>query len=225
MEKDHFAQEFSRRGLSHRLWRHPFFGLIQETGAYPTLKAWAIQAGRIDQVFAEILSNMLQNPSIPSQDHSPLRENLDDELGHGDSRREHFTLFKAVLRAMGITDEEYKATPMNEATRRIIDTLRAASLDSSNPLKILALMATEELICPQEFHLLLAELKKHIHPNSLTYFDVHIEADVRHAEDLIGLCYDMAMRTRQDLDLVFRWQEEDLDNNFQFYEDLMGPLN
>lgn len=213
-----FVQQFREKGLTHKLWQHPFFA---KKFTKDDLRMWAIQAGRIDEVFAEILQNMINNPAIPPANHTPIQENLNDEMGNGDELKVHFTLFRNLLHALEIGEEEYENAPMNLGTQKIIDSLRNASLDTNNPLRILSLMASEELICPNEFPILLAELREYVDPKDLVYFDVHIEADVKHADDLIKLCYETVTRTRQKISDIFEYQEEDLNNNCEFYDDLI----
>lgn len=202
------------------LWEHPYFALIRSNPTIERLRQWAMQAGRIDQVFAEILSNMLRNPAIPHSMHPPIRENLDDELGHGDPEQEHFQLFRNVLGAIGVSEEDYEATPMTPGTERIIHTLRSTST-LSDPMPILALMASEELICPREFPIFLEALRRHASPEQLRYFDVHIEADVGHSEDLLRLCFATANGDQAALWQSLLWQAADLQNNLRFYDDLL----
>lgn len=216
-----FAATFRARMNVPALWEHPYFALIRAEPTIERLRQWAIQAGRIDQVFAEILSNMLHNPVIPSSMHPPIRENLDDELGHGDPEQEHFQLFRHVLHAIGVTEEEYGATPMTRGTEQIIQTLRSASVQA-DPIPILSLMASEELICPREFPIFLEALRNYASPAELRYFDVHIEADVGHSEDLMRLCYEAANNSQSILAHSLLWQAIDLQNNVVFYDCLMS---
>lgn len=217
-----FMDEFRNRGFQHPLWTHPFLERI-ECGDYTIddLRTWAIQAGRIDQAFAEILSRMLLNPSISAEHHAPLEENLQDELGHGNPEQEHFTLFQDVLRVIGVSEKEYEDTPMTEGTRGIVEMLLGAADDSSNPLRIASLMANEELICPREFPIFLRALEgltKDRH--DLRYFDEHIDADVQHSEDLMRIVYEVASKEGVSLARVRAYQDEDLQANFRFYEDM-----
>ena len=220
LSESDFVQELVRRMQSHPLWQHPFFQLVRTRPTLAILQQWAIQAGRIDQAFAEILTNMLVNPIIVPSMHGLIAENLNDELGNGDPRQEHFTLFQDVLQAIGVSVEEYETTPMTQGTERIIRSLLEASR-GRNPLQILGMMASEELICPNEFPLFLEAMSRYGTPYQLRYFDEHIQADVRHSFDLIRLCYQAAEGNPEHLEEVFRWQAIDLDNNLAFYNDLM----
>ena len=219
MNESDFVQEFVRRMQIHPLWQHPFFQLVRTDPTLAILQQWAIQAGRIDQAFAEILTNMLANPTINPSMYAAIRENLNDELGNGDPRQEHFTLFQNVLEAIGVSTEQYLTTPMTQGTERIIYSLLESSR-GTDPTPILGMMASEELICPNEFPLFLEAMSCYGTPHQLRYFDEHIQADVRHSYDLIRLCYQAAGGSQEQIRELFRWQAVDLDNNVTFYNDL-----
>ncbi|GEM_PF-3938350 len=224
MNSEDFTHEFRRRLATHRIWQHPFFALLRSHPTIFLLQRWAIQAGRIDQAFALILDNMIKNPAISPKMHHPIQENLQDELGNGDPTQEHFTLFRNVLQELQISEDEYLKTPMTKATKQIITSLTKASCNH-NSIQILAMMASEELLCPQEFPLLLDVIEQFVPKDQLSYFYVHISADCRHANDLIRLCY-FAANGREDLlKEIFMWQEIDLQNNILFYDDLLTLLN
>ena len=214
-----FLEEFVRRMQVHPLWEHRFFQLVRTNPGLPILQQWAIQAGRIDQAFAEILTNMLANQAINPSMHTAIRENLDDELGNGDPQQVHFTLFQDVLQAASVSVDEYQATPMTAGTRKIIYSLVNASR-GTNPLQILGMMASEELICPNEFPLFLEAMSHYGTAHQLRYFDEHIQADARHSYDLIRLCYQAAGGSQEQIRELFQWQAVDLDHNVIFYNDL-----
>lgn len=213
-----FQRNFVENMNNHRLWSHPFFDIIRSNPSLNVLRAWAIQAGRIDQAFVAILEKMLTNREIGES--KPLAENLDDELGNGNSSREHFALFKNVLSAINVPDDEYKNTALTEPTKIICDMLIFAA-SAGNPLISLGMMANEELICPKEFPPFYEALQQFAQLSRLTYFPVHIEADVHHSEDLINLCYAHCKNDR-DIDEVFMWQLVDLELNVAFYDALIG---
>jgi len=52
-------------------------------------------------------------------------------------------------------------------------------------------MASEELICPREFPILMQNIEKVLGRNNgwYPYFQVHCEADVKHSTDLIRHLY------------------------------------
>lgn len=222
LTKERFTDEFCRRMQEHPLWKHPYFKLVENNPSKLILQQWAIQAGRIDQVFSEILENMINNPVIPTYMHEPIKNNLSDELGNGDSAKEHFTLFRNVLGVLSITEQEYNETLMTQATARIISSLKEASI-GNDALQILALMASEELICPNEFPLFLEAIAQLGPRENLSYFDAHITSDVSHSQDLIYMCYSAA-QSENDLEQIFFWQSLDLENNVLFYDALLEQI-
>lgn len=217
MSRNEFQRRFVENMNSHRLWDHPFFEIIRENPSKETLKAWAVQAGRIDQAFVTILQRMLSNSSIEQS--RPLSENLDDELGNGNPEREHFALFINALNALGISGEEYESSPPTAPTRIICDILILAS-SAGNPLMSLGMMANEELICPREFPPFYRALQRFAPNSALEYFPVHIDADVEHSRDLINMCYDNC-RNESNMEEIFMWQFLDLELNVAFYDALM----
>lgn len=218
-----FKQEFERRMKEHRLWSHPFFTVVRDDSSLYLLQQWAIQAGKIDEVFAEILTSMLDNPNIPRTMHPPIQRNLADELGHGHPEQEHFALFRNVLQVVDVSEAQYHKTPATLGTASIINSLRQASR-SANPLRILGMMASEELICPREFPLFLETMLAYGNETDLRYFYEHIEADVGHSSDLIQLGYLAANGNRQRLEQLLHRQNVDLENNVLFYDDLMRVI-
>lgn len=217
-----FVNRFRERGLTHRLWRHPFLTRIARGDyTFEDLRVWAIQAGRIDQAFAEILERMLGNSGIHSAHRAPLYENWQDELGHGDPAREHFTLFRDVLSLCNVSEEEYNATLVTEGTRQILSLLLTAASDTGNPLRSVTLMANEELLCPNEFPIFVEAFGRLASDRQcLRYFDEHIEADVGHADDLMRIVYRMAVRMNVTFETIDGYQDEDLEANWAFYESM-----
>lgn len=201
------------------LWSHPYFDLVRYAPTIPMLRRWAIQAGRIDEAFATILETMTQNPHLPLTFHPPIQENLDDERGHGNPSEEHFTLFQDILSRIGIEAVDYRNTPPLLETEAIITSLMEGAA-SSDLHRMLGLMASEETICPKEFPVFLEAFCKLTNTEQLTYFHVHIEADERHAHDLIRLCHSLT-HTQADAERIFYWQSVDLENNILFYDALL----
>ncbi len=221
MDEEEFIATFNQRMHAHRLWQHLFLVEIQRNPTYAMLQQWAVQAGKIDEVFAEILQNMLSNPSLPLAMRPPLEKNLDDERGNGNPSAEHFTLFRNVLSLIGVSEQKYREIPMTYGTSRIITSLRKASR-GDDLVHILSLMASEESICPKEFPPFLAALSQYGSATQLTYFPVHIEADALHAQDLIRMCYSAAQGRIDGISRIFTYQQEDLTNNVLFYDALMN---
>lgn len=218
MNLETFTEAFFQRMYTNRLWQHPFLRSIGQNPSLEQLRLWAIQAGKIDEVFAEILETMLHNPALLPVYHLSLERNLGDEQGNGVPEKEHFTLFRNVLSLIGISEKDYHATPPTRGTAQIISSLRNAAM-SNSPLRIVSLMASEETLCPYEFPPFLRAFQRYGALQQLEYFLVHIDADVAHARDLIAMAYTLA--APDNLSHVFAYQQEDLENNVLFYDDLV----
>ena len=86
----------------------------------------------------------------------------------------------------------------------------------------MAIMASEELICPREFPILMQAIenilgdKKGWYP----YFQVHCEADVKHSTDLIRDLHRICGENLKNISRAYDCQIEDLQWNYAFYDSL-----
>jgi pyrroloquinoline quinone (PQQ) biosynthesis protein C len=226
MNYQQFAETFIERSKNHHLWNHPYFLTISQSPDLFMLQAWAIQAGMIDGLFADLLRKLIANPIMPKCAEPSLQENLKDELGHGDPQAEHFQLFQGVLAALDVSPEQYHNSKPLAGTQAILQGLMNAA-QGNDPIRALALMASEELICPQEFPLLVASIKTlGIHNQTiwLPYFDVHCEVDVRHSTELIEHVYATTSGDDHEIKRALACQVEDLNWNYLFYDSLLLQL-
>ncbi len=215
-----FKRWFERFVLSHPFWRHPWFTLIRKSPSIPLLRRWAIQAGMIDELFVEVLTRMLANKNISVGSHPSIERNLSDELGNGRPEAEHFQLFRSVLRSLGVSEAAYRKSQALPGTTVILGGLRNAVQGDS--IRALAVMASEEFICPREFPRLMQALTSAgVNGQWLPYFTVHCEADAEHAADLLQHLYEECCRDPQGFDRAYACMEEDLNWNVCFYESLL----
>ncbi len=220
MRLSEFADFFRLSAEQHYLWTHPYFTLVRERPTLALLQAWAVQAGMIDEIFAEILATMLVNKKISGFAHPEIQENLNDELGNGNPEEEHFQLFRGVLGALGILLRDYKAAPVLSGTEVILRGLRNAVEGDS--IRALAIMASEELICPREFPILMDAINRLVSEESWRrYFDVHCFADVKHSMDLIRVLHKACGGHEKNIVRAFACQQEDLAWNCAFYDSLL----
>jgi hypothetical protein len=220
---EEFMAEFTNRAMRSILWRHPYFELVGSRPTLPMLQNWAIQAGMIDEIFAEILTAMLGNPAIRSGAHPALLQNLADEQGHGNPVQEHFTLFKAVLEMLDISEDMYRRAVPLPGTAVILNGLRN-SVSGPDPLRSLAVMASEELICPYEFPILVTAMEKvgsSANKDWRPYFSVHCELDPGHSTDLLRHLHSEIEEKEGRVERAFACQNEDLYWNLAFYDSLM----
>lgn len=226
-----FKRKFKKRCELHPLWNHTFLRMIGNCPdglRHQVLRTWAIQAGKIDEIFVAVLERMLINPAISKKFHPCIAENLDDELGNGNEDKKHFTLFKHVLSLLGVTEKEYRETAPLAGTQVIMDNLLSAS-GGTDVLKILTYMASEELLCPKEFQIFVSLFSTYDSSEvAQEYFNVHISADEHHSADLIKAigeyAKDEAQGDRNKLESVlldvFCLQKEDMDANVSFYDSI-----
>jgi pyrroloquinoline quinone (PQQ) biosynthesis protein C len=222
MTRESFNEKFTISSRSATLWQHPYFKLVKLHPTLALLQDWAIQAGMIDELFAEILTNLLNNDRIDSSAHPALQQNLSDELGNGNPQKEHFQLFKNVLHVLDVSIERYRATAPLPGTQSILDGLRNAT-NGSDPVRALAVMASEEAICPQEFPLLVSAINELMPPSTQwkEYFDVHCEADIRHSTELTEHLYTATHGDPNLISHALACQGEDQNWNYLFYDSLL----
>src|SRR5262245_2757946 len=70
---------------------------------------WILCAGRESETFPDILVRMLDRISEPPLVVEVLEENLRDEYGDGDPDEAHFQHYMHLLRAVGLTGEEFRS--------------------------------------------------------------------------------------------------------------------
>ena len=111
MDANQFRQRFYDQLQGHALWRHPFFDVVESRPSQRLLEDWAIQAGKIDEVFASVLENMITNPVLPQEMAPPLIRNRDDELGEESRYISHFSYFEQLLGAIPVSRQRYLQHP------------------------------------------------------------------------------------------------------------------
>ena len=144
---DGFVNRLKQRSDSAQVWRHPYFG------GQPTrqkLKIWLKQAGPFEARYPDYLTAMLDNPKIPDSCRKVIEENLQDELGNGDSKAAHFALFKEALRGAEIPPDEYEQSILHPGTARMLDQM-AAVCSGEDPIGALAYICQVELFTPGEY--------------------------------------------------------------------------
>ena len=222
---DQFREQFTKNVVNHPLWvDHPYFRLLKTNSTTPILKEWMIQGGKIEQTFPTLLRTALDNDAIPASLKVSIRENLADEIGHGEDARSHFTLYKEALQALDLSFSDYENTQLYGATEVLLRGL-LDGVASQDPIEAVARLTTEELLPPVEFPAIVRALVQTGHEGNqgkwAPYFAVHIEGDRKHAdaqiENLFRLIDNDDSRLRRALDV----QQRHLAENVAFYDWLL----
>ncbi len=182
----------------------PFFGRIGRAPAERALLlGWALQDRYTSYVFPRLISYILAGLAGDTPDicdvRIPIAENLWEELGEGRHEQAHSTLMDALIRSLGIADEELIA-PQDEATRAMLDT--QLDLCREDPVAGLgAFCYGNEYLALREYTPIKRAVMTTFERPDVRFFDANHEADGRHTRlleaALEALCAgDPAMRLR-----------------------------
>lgn len=225
MSYEEFVSEFARRALEHPLWHHPWFHVIREKPTVTFLRRWAVEAGQIDEAFVELLGNLRHNAKVPQSLWGAIERNIADEQGGGNPVAEHFSLFRSVLGVLGVGEDTYqrRRSMSLPGTRALLLALRNA-VRGGDSVRAVAMMASEEFICPREFPRLMTALREVLpasEPQWQPYFQVHCDCDPGHSADLLTGLYSMVCDDMHLMQYTFACQAEDLALNACFYDSLV----
>ena len=143
---------------------------------------WIMCAGRESRTFPEILKNMIswvENKKITDI----LNENLNDELGDGNYEHIHFVHYLHLIQKIGLKKEDF----LSYEQKAGIDFAVSLAYNISNTKNIglvIGYMLINEAITPLTYSAVKQAIKPY-HPKLNTdFFDVHIEVDEIHVEQL-----------------------------------------
>lgn len=144
---------------------------------------WIFCAGRESETFPSILENMLaycDNSTIQKI----LQENLDDEYGNGNMEHTHFNHYLQLLDKLGIERTAFRSYNEKAGIRLAIEL--AESISNSKKLAIaLGYMLINEGMTPLTYSAIKKSCMSHYPDLSTPFFDMHIEVDKHHVEELL----------------------------------------
>lgn len=163
------------------LLNHPFYQSWNHGELRPeTLQEYARQYYHHVAAFPRYISST-HSKCISHEDRKVLLENLNDEEGlHGTP---HPELWIRFAEGLGVHRDDLLSTPPKEAIQKVIQTFRTSS--ESSYAEGLASFYTYEYQVPEIADTKIKGLKEHYRVNddrSLSFFNVHKEADVYHRE-------------------------------------------
>ncbi len=162
------------------LLKHPFYQ-AWNAGTLPveSLREYAKQYYHFEYAFPTFLSAVHSRcPYMPVRQH--ILQNIWDEE-YGDDN--HTALWLRFANALGVTKEEVENAELRPATRELIDTYRDICNTGSFQDGMAALYAYEAQV-PAVAEQKIAGLKKYYgidSPKDISFFTVHMEADVSHS--------------------------------------------
>lgn len=179
-------QTFHHLAENHPLWKHPFLAKCR-TGrlTLPEVRCLAVGMYQFSKEFNRILAGIMSCCSDESVQLIIL-ENLYEEMGEGNPTRAHPALFRHFTRELGIDDTTLETLPASHETQALIETY----LNLPHQYGYLAALGAVCFASEGIVNVLYGQLQKGIAgagsfaPESLIFFDLHIDLDGDHAAKL-----------------------------------------
>jgi pyrroloquinoline quinone (PQQ) biosynthesis protein C len=212
-------------GLS-RIKSHPFL-VAASAGGLPKEAAerWVFCAGRESRSFPGLLSGLIRRASS-TQMVSVLQQNLNDELGNGNSDEAHFRHYLQLLDELKIPRSEfdsYSEGPGITLALALADTIATAA---SEPVA-LGYMVLNEAVTPLAYRAAQQALEAHFEKLSSRFFDLHVAVDAEHVRALETLITEAKGYRDEDLcygvSLGERGMQSLLDEAYGLYN-CPGPM-
>lgn len=143
---------------------------------------WIFCAGRESRTFPELLRRLVDNAQNPTVK-AILHQNLEDELGQGDPNNAHFQHYLQLLGQLGISCQEFD-TYSGRAGLALALSLARNVADSSREALAIGYMMINEAITPVSYGAAHVALGRFFHDLNPEFFEIHVDIDERHLEDL-----------------------------------------
>lgn len=173
----------------HPLWKHPFLERARQGRvSVQEVRVLATQMYRFCREFNRILAaTLVLCPDERAR--VVIAANLFDELGGGDADKTHPELFRRFTRALGITDQELEATPVEPETVHLIDTYLGLAQKYGYLASLGGICYASENIVSTLYRVLLSGIQSgvSVSEKDLVFFHVHLEMDCDHADALIDV--------------------------------------
>ncbi|HIK33599.1 MAG TPA: iron-containing redox enzyme family protein [Oscillatoriales cyanobacterium M4454_W2019_049] len=177
---------FRHLAENHPLWKHPFLAKCRARQlTLAEVRCLAVGMYQFSKEFNRILAGIMSCCSDESVQ-LVILENLYDEMGQGDPTRSHPALFRRFTRELDIDDATLEALPVSGETRSLIETY----LSLPHQYGYLAALGAVCFASEGIVNALYGQLQTGIAgaasfpPESLIFFDLHIDLDGDHAAKL-----------------------------------------
>ncbi len=166
-----------------RISAHPFIvdghnkGLTQKQAV-----RWVKCAGRESRSFPHIIENMIKRTDNPSVI-KILKENLDDEYGHGNPEHAHFMHYLHLLDEIGICRKEFEDYHEGAGIKLALSLAYNISMQKSQGVALGYMIVNEGMTwityssMKDAFSAFFPDIKT-------PFFDIHIEVDKHHVAEL-----------------------------------------
>lgn len=176
------VQERNDESLN-RIRQHPF--IVQAHAKMltkPQSERWILCAGRESYSFPKILENMVERSTNPRVTEI-LRENLNDEYGNGNPEHAHFKHYLHLLDNLGIAQAAFDNYRERAGIRLALSLAYNISTQPSEGVAI-GYMLVNEGMTPITYEAARSTLTHYCPTLRTTFFDLHIEVDEHHVEEL-----------------------------------------
>lgn len=182
----------------NRILQHPF---IVQAHARKLTKSqserWILCAGRESYSFPKILENMVAR-CTNERVTEILRENLNDEYGNGNPEHAHFKHYLHLLDNLGISRATFDNYREHAGIKLALSLAYNISTQPSEGVAI-GYMLVNEGMTPITYEAARSTLT-HYYPNlRTTFFDMHIQVDEHHVEELYKAVEAMPESSMEDL--------------------------
>jgi pyrroloquinoline-quinone synthase len=160
------------------------------------LRSWSVQASLVVREFTRFISAIHANcPHREAQ--RLLAENLWEEHGEGDDRRDHYALIRKLAVSLGATDRELDAAKPLPETTEYIDYCLRITRDLLFIESMTAIAMGIEIYMPAFFGSLAEALcsNYNLTRNDVEYLMVHVVEDVTHSRRALEIIDEYANTT------------------------------
>jgi pyrroloquinoline quinone (PQQ) biosynthesis protein C len=182
----------------NRIRQHPF---IVQAHARKLTKSqserWILCAGRESHSFPKILENMVAR-CTNERVTEILRENLNDEYGNGNTEHAHFKHYLHLLDNLGIARVTFDNYREQAGIKLALSLAYNISTQPSEGVAI-GYMLVNEGMTPITYEAARSTLTHYYPKLRTTFFDLHIEVDEHHVEELYKAVEAMPESSMEDL--------------------------
>jgi pyrroloquinoline-quinone synthase len=225
IQSSSFMQSFQQVTQNHVLWTHPFLERCRSGNlTLNEVRILAVQMYKFSKQFNRILASIVCS-CLDEAAQWVILDNLFDEMGRGDMTQAHPELFRQFTRAIGINDDELERYVTYPETQDLIDTYLSLAHEYGYLSALGAVCFASEGIV----HSLYAQLYHGIQgaaplaPESLIFFEVHLDVDDSHAAKLAALIDPRIQNETQAVD-IHRAILEAMDARVQFFDGIQSHL-
>jgi len=222
VENQVFFENMLDRAREHRFFSHPFLSAADSrVGSREFVSFMLTSIYKLVSPFTSLLCSLgSRAPNLRSR--FALMDNIYEEMGRGELREAHPSLYLAMLASVGVSEDAAESMPTPASIRRINAHLR--EVVENRPFAVgCAVLAAAELIIPACFPAFIALTQQAFSNVDMTFFDRHGPRDEGHSDDAAML---FAMTADQvDYAVVDAEVKLHLDYRSELFDEWMQLMN